>query len=170
MKMKLFGTDGIRGKSNKYPILPDTIVRVGQALGVLLNKREELSKNKQVYYKKKQYVLIGKDTRLSGYMIEMALASGLNSMGIHVLLVGPLPTPGIGFLARNMRSQAGIVISASHNQYYDNGIKIFDKSGFKMSKEWEQKIGEMLTNTSFENYVVDSEKIGRSKRIEDGRW
>ena len=174
MKTKLFGTDGIRGKSNKYPILPDTIVRVGQALGVLLNKREELNQNKQdgVLYKRKQYVLIGKDTRLSGYMIEMALASGLNSMGIHVLLVGPLPTPGIGFLARNMRSQAGIVISASHNQYYDNGIKIFDKSGFKMSKQWEQEIEEMLVNTSFEDYLIDSEKIGRSKRIEDagGRY
>ena len=130
MKTKLFGTDGIRSKANQYPLLPDTIVHIGQSLGVLINKREKSRKDKEDSYKKKQYVLIGKDTRLSGYMIEMALASGLNSVGIHVLLIGPLPTPGIGFLAKNMCAQAGIVISASHNQYYDNGIKIFDESGF----------------------------------------
>ena len=145
MKTKLFGTDGVRGKSNQYPILPDTVVHIGQALGVLLNKRDKLKINKEDGYNKTQYVLIGKDTRLSGYMIEMALASGLNSMGIHVLLVGPLPTPGIAFLTKNMRARAGIVISASHNQYYDNGIKIFDENGFKISQKWEQEIEEMLT-------------------------
>ena len=167
MGVKLFGTDGIRGKSNQYPILPDTVVRIGQALGVLLNKKEELKKNKEDIYKKKQYVLIGKDTRLSGYMVEMALASGLNSMGIHVLLVGVLPTPAIGFLAKNMHTQAGIVISASHNQYYDNGIKIFDKNGFKISKQWEEEIEQILTDMSLGNHVVDSEDIGRIKRMED---
>ncbi len=170
MRVKLFGTDGIRGKSNQYPILPDTVVRIGQALGVLLNKKEELKKNKEDVYKKKQYVLIGKDTRLSGYMVEMALASGLNSMGVHVLLVGVLPTPAIGFLARNMHTQAGIMISASHNQYYDNGIKIFDKNGFKISKQWEGEIEGMLINMSLENHVVDAEDIGftkRTKKIED---
>ena len=169
MKTKLFGTDGIRGKSNQYPILPDTVAHIGQALGVLLNRKE---KSKKDNYKKKQYVLIGKDTRLSGYMIEMALASGLNSMGIHVLLVGPLPTPAIGFLTTNMRAQAGVVISASHNQYYDNGIKIFDENGFKISKEWEQEIEAMLINMSLKNHVADSENIGRSQRIKDtaGRY
>lgn len=178
MKVKLFGTDGIRGKANQPPILPNTIVRVGQALGVILNKKDKLNKIKQghlknrLHYKKKQHVLIGKDTRLSGYMIEMALASGLNSMGVHVLLVGPLPTPGIGFLARDMRAKAGIVISASHNQYYDNGIKIFDESGFKISKQVEQQIEDMLANGSVEDLAVASEKIGRSKRIDDagGRY
>ena len=178
MKIKLFGTDGIRGRANQPPILPNTIVRVGQALGALLNKKENLNKSKktnlqnQLYYKKKQHVLIGKDTRLSGYMIEMALASGLNSMGVHVLLVGPLPTPGIGFLARDMRAKAGIVISASHNQYYDNGIKIFNEDGFKISKQTEQQIENMLANGSIEDFVVPSEKIGRSKRIDDagGRY
>ena len=178
MKVKLFGTDGIRGKANQPPILPNTIVRVGQALGVILNKKDKSNKATQgslksrLHYKKKKHVLIGKDTRLSGYMIEMALASGLNSMGVHVLLVGPLPTPGIGFLARNMRAKAGIVISASHNPYYDNGIKIFDESGFKISQQAEQQIEDMLANGSIEDLVATSEKIGRSKRIDDagGRY
>ena len=174
--MKLFGTDGIRGHSNQYPILPNTLMCVGQALGLLLNRQQEIHHNynnhKNSHYKKKQYVLIGKDTRLSGYMIEMALASGLNSVGVNVLLVGPLPTPGIGFLAKNMRSQAGIVISASHNPYYDNGIKIFDESGFKISKQWESQIEEMLQDISSQDIFVPSEKIGRSKRIDDaaGRY
>ena len=172
MKTKLFGTDGIRGKSNQYPILPDTIVHIGQALGVLLNKKEELKKNKENSYKRKKYVLIGKDTRLSGYMVEMALASGLNSMGIHVLLVGPLPTPAIGFLTKNMLVQAGVVISASHNQYYDNGIKIFDENGFKISKQWEEELEGLVTSMSLKDYVVSSENIGRTKRVKEtaGRY
>ena len=169
MKFKLFGTDGIRGKSNQYPILPNTVLHIGQALGLLLNKKEELDKNKQnnLNHKEKQYVLIGKDTRLSCDMIEMALASGLNSMGIHVVLIGTLPTPGIGFLTRNMCAQAGIVISASHNPYYDNGIKVFDNSGLKISTQWEKEIEDMLTNTSFEDHIVGSDKIGQIQKIEN---
>lgn len=163
--MKLFGTDGIRGRSNQDPILPSQIVRIGQALGVLLTQDK-------LGHRYKQQVLIGKDTRISGYMIEMALASGLNSMGVHVLLVGPLPTPGIGFLARNMRSKAGIVISASHNQYYDNGIKIFGSSGFKISKSQQEQIEDMVQNACFEDKVAEAQNIGRSKRIDDagGRY
>ena len=122
---KLFGTDGVRGKANQFPILPEIILKVGQALGFILTQKS--TKNK------KQMVLIGKDTRLSGYMLEQALASGLNSMGVWVQLTGPLPTPGIGFLAQNMRADAGVIISASHNLYQDNGIKIFGADGFKIS-------------------------------------
>ncbi len=163
---KIFGTDGIRGRSNSFPMTSETIVRVGQALGVLLQEQE--CKN----YHETRKVVIGKDTRLSGYMIEMALSSGLNSMGVHVLLVGPLPTPGIGFLARNMRADAGIVISASHNQYVDNGIKIFGADGFKISDDWEKRISEMVLSGSIEDRLVVAEKVGRSKRIDDaaGRY
>ena len=116
---RLFGTDGIRGQANEFPMLPNIVVKIGQAIGVILQK------NKKDGSSLSPKVVIGKDTRLSGYMIEMALASGLNSMGINVQLVGPLPTPAIGFITRNMRADAGIVISASHNPYSDNGIKIF---------------------------------------------
>ena len=166
--MKLFGTDGIRGRANQGNILPETIVRVGQALGVLLTRDQQEGYERNY----KQQVLIGKDTRLSGYMIEMALASGLNSMGVHVLLVGPLPTPGIGFLAKNMRAKAGIVISASHNQYYDNGIKFFGTSGFKISKAEQEQIEDMVQNANFADLVVGAKHIGRSKRIDDagGRY
>ncbi|MCB0393442.1 MAG: phosphoglucosamine mutase, partial [Bdellovibrionales bacterium] len=161
--MKLFGTDGIRGRSNTFPMTAENIVRVGQALGILL--QEQSYKNHHEIRK----VVIGKDTRLSGYMIEQALSSGLNSMGIHVLLVGPLPTPGIGFLARNMRADAGIVISASHNQYEDNGIKIFGADGYKISDEWEKRIEELVADPKLQDRLVPSERIGRSKRIDDAQ-
>ena len=104
---QLFGTDGIRGTANVFPMLPEVVIKIGQALGYLLQQQNSPSAS---HIKK---VVIGKDTRLSGYMIEQALASGLNSMGIHVQLVGPLPTPGIGYLTRTMRASAGVVISAS---------------------------------------------------------
>ncbi|MDE0091745.1 MAG: phosphoglucosamine mutase [Oligoflexia bacterium] len=158
---KLFGTDGIRGKANTFPVTPDIALRVGQALGLLL---------KEKYPEEKQHiVLIGKDTRLSGYMLEQALASGLNSMGVWVQLTGPLPTPGIGFLAQNMRVSAGLVISASHNPYYDNGIKIFFKDGFKISSQEERKIEELVFSKEIKTNAVE---VGRTKRIVDaaGRY
>ncbi len=164
-KQKLFGTDGIRGKSNVFPITPDIVLKVGQALGCILRRRDNIPS-------RAIKVVIGKDTRLSGYMIEMALASGLNSMGVHVQFVGPLPTPGIGFLTRNMRADAGVVISASHNAYYDNGIKIFGFDGYKISEEMEREIEELVFNTDLNELLPSSEEIGRSKRIEDstGRY
>ncbi len=170
MRQQLFGTDGIRGTSNQFPIQPDVILRVGQALGYLLRKTK-----KDVYAspgRRGRTVLIGKDTRLSGYMLEQALASGLNSMGIWVQLTGPLPTPGIGFLARNMRALAGIVISASHNPYADNGIKIFDEQGFKISKKMEEEIEDLVFSKELSSYIVPSDQIGRSRRIDDaaGRY
>ena len=163
--IKLFGTDGIRGKANCFPILPEIILKVGQALGNILLQGKMGQKNN-----KKKVVLIGKDTRLSGYMLEQALASGLNSMGVWVQLTGPLPTPGIGFLAQNMRADAGVIISASHNLYQDNGIKIFGADGFKISFELEQEIEKLVFSDQLQP-VADSE-VGRTRRIDDasGRY
>ena len=124
---KIFGTDGIRGTANCFPMTSDIALKVGQAMGYILrNQSGARGANNRM-------VLIGKDTRISGYMVEQALSSGFNSMGVRVNLTGPLPTPGIGFLAQNMRADAGIVISASHNAYVDNGIKIFGNDGFKIT-------------------------------------
>lgn len=161
---RLFGTDGIRGTANQFPILPELIMRVGQAMGLILTKTP--SRNKQ------PKVVIGKDTRLSGYMVEQALTSGLNSMGVSVQLVGPLPTPGIGFLTRNMRADAGIVISASHNPYMDNGIKIFGPDGFKIPDAMEREIERLVFETDLNLNLAKSDEIGRSKRIDDadGRY
>lgn len=164
---KLFGTDGIRCTANTYPMTPDLVQKVGQAIGVLLRQHPTRRRGED-----KRTVLIGKDTRLSGYMLEQALSSGLNSMGVRVILVGPLPTPGIGYLARNMRADAGIVISASHNAFNDNGIKIFGPDGFKIPAEWEQDIEHLVFNEDLSKHLADSEKIGRTRRIEDaaGRY
>ncbi len=171
MKYKgIFGTDGIRGKANQFPMTANVAMRVGQAMGYLLTKSK---KPKGVGNKEPQpMVLIGKDTRLSGYMIEQALSSGFNSMGVKVNLTGPLPTPGIGFLAQNMRADAGIVISASHNKFHDNGIKIFGKDGFKIPDEMEQEIERLISSDELDNYLSESEKIGRTRRIDDasGRY
>ena len=162
---QLFGTDGIRGEANCFPIRPDIVLRVGQAVGVLLSKNRKRSD-------KSPMVLIGKDTRLSGYMLEQALASGLNSMGVWVQLTGPLPTPGIGFLASNMRADAGVVISASHNPYQDNGIKIFTAEGFKISKSMEEEIESLVFSDKLKDLIVPPDQVGRSRRIDDasGRY
>lgn len=160
---KLFGTDGIRGTSNQFPMTPEVVVKIGQAIGHLIRKKA-ISSPSQL-----NKVVIGKDTRLSGYMIEQALASGLNSMGIYVQLVGPLPTPGIGYLARTMRAAAGIVISASHNAYQDNGIKIFGPDGFKLDDKLEQEIEDLVADENLSKLVAASRDVGRTKRIEDSQ-
>lgn len=159
---KLFGTDGIRGEANLWPMTPEIALKVGRAVGYLFkNENHHISK-----------VLIGKDTRLSGYLFENALTAGLCSAGVNVYLVGPIPTPGIAFLTADMRADAGIMISASHNPYYDNGIKIFDQKGYKLSEEEEEKIEKLIFDESFENYRAQREKIGRVFRIKDalGRY
>ncbi len=163
-KKKLFGTDGIRGTANDGLITPDMILKVGQAMGYLLRCQPSRNKNPKV--------VIGKDTRLSGYMVEQALTSGLNSMGVHVQLVGPLPTPGIGFLTRNMRADAGVVISASHNAYQDNGIKFFGPDGYKISDTMEREIEKLVFEADLNSMLARSSDIGRSKRIDDaeGRY
>ena len=163
-RKKLFGTDGIRGTANAFPITPDIVMKVGQAMGHLLKAQPSRNKHPKV--------VIGKDTRLSGYMVELALTSGLNSMGVHVELLGPLPTPGIGFLTRNMRADAGIVISASHNPYMDNGIKIFGPDGYKIPDSMEREIEALVFDTDMNQYLAGPTEIGRSKRIDDadGRY
>ncbi|NAZ30136.1 MAG: phosphoglucosamine mutase [Caldimicrobium sp.] len=159
---KLFGTDGIRGEANIYPMLPEVALQVGRAIGYLF--RGTLGQH--------QKVIIGKDTRISGYIFESALTAGLCSMGIDVYLVGPLPTPAIAFLTKDMRARAGIVISASHNPYYDNGIKIFDHTGFKLPDELEERIEALLEDEGFKEIRSTKEELGRAFRIKDaiGRY
>jgi phosphoglucosamine mutase len=160
--MKLFGTDGIRGKANVYPLVGDLTYKLGQALVYALNG----NKNKQ------KKIIIGKDTRLSGYMLESALTSGVVSMGADAYLVGPMPTPAIAFLVRSMRADAGVVISASHNPYDDNGIKIFSEKGLKLDENIEELIEDYIFNEELEKKGVTGENIGRAYRIRDtlGRY
>ncbi|MDO5646702.1 phosphoglucosamine mutase [Paracoccus sp. (in: a-proteobacteria)] len=156
MTRKLFGTDGVRGRANSYPMTADMALRLGAAAGRYFRRDG----------KNGHRVVIGKDTRLSGYMLENALTAGLTSTGMNVLLLGPVPTPGVGFLTRSMRADLGIMISASHNHAHDNGIKFFGPDGFKLSDEAEAEIESLL-----ENGVDPAQphNIGRAKRIDDGR-
>lgn len=160
--MRLFGTDGIRGRINKYPMKPENVLRIGMAAATVL--RKELHG--------RNMVLIGKDTRLSGYMIESALTSGICSMGMDVTLVGPLPTPGIAFLTRTLRIDAGIVISASHNPFQDNGIKFFSYDGFKLPDSVEKRIEELVMDDSLERFRPKGEEVGKAYRLDDatGRY
>lgn len=160
---RLFGTDGIRGTANQFPMTPDIVLKVGQAIGHLLHKQSRPGASSI------RKVVIGKDTRLSGYMIEQALSSGLNSMGVHVQLVGPLPTPGIGYLTRTMRADAGIVISASHNAFQDNGIKIFGPDGFKIADDMEREIERLVLHEDMTKYLPHSREVGRTRRIDDAQ-
>ena len=160
--MKLFGTDGIRGRINRHPMKPENVLRIGMAAATVL--RKELHG--------RNMVLIGKDTRLSGYMIESALTSGICSMGMNVTLVGPLPTPGIAFLTRTLRIDAGIVISASHNPFQDNGIKFFSHEGFKLPDVVEKRIEELVADDSIERFRPKGEEVGKAFRLDDatGRY
>jgi len=159
--MRLFGTDGIRGRTNSSPMTPENVLRIGMAAAKVL--RKEHGRN---------MVIIGKDTRLSGYMIESALTSGICSMGMDVILTGPLPTPGIAFLTRALRLDAGIVISASHNPFEDNGIKIFSSDGFKLPDELERKIEEQALNDGLMRNRPGGSGIGKAYRLDDatGRY
>jgi phosphoglucosamine mutase len=153
---KYFGTDGIRGEANSGVMTPSMVLRIGQAFGLTLREKTERPK-----------VIIGKDTRVSGYMLEGILSAGLCSVGADVLFVGPLPTPGVAYLTRGMRATAGIMISASHNPFHDNGIKFFDKNGFKLPDADEELIEKLIDDPKLENRVVQAQKIGRAKRIDD---
>lgn len=153
---KYFGTDGIRGEANSGIMTPVNLLRLAQAFGVSLKKRIDKPK-----------VLIGKDTRVSGYLIEGVISSGLCSVGVDVLFVGPLPTPGIAYLTRGMRADAGMMISASHNPYYDNGIKLFDHNGFKIPDSEEFFIENLMDSNELEKHLVTSQNLGRAKRIDD---
>lgn len=162
---KLFGTDGIRGKVNRHPMVPEKVLRVGMATAHVLTNNIASNHGRQM-------VLIGKDTRLSGYMIESALTSGICSMGMNVTLVGPIPTPGISFLTRALRLDAGIVISASHNPFEDNGIKIFSYDGFKISDDLEKEIERLVADEGFPPKRIIGDKIGKAFRLDDatGRY
>ncbi len=159
--MRLFGTDGMRGTVNKYPMTADIALRLGLAAGTLFRKN-----------KSKHKVIIGKDTRLSGYMFESALTAGLTASGMNVYQVGPLPTPALAFLTRNMRADLGIVISASHNQFSDNGIKFFDSDGYKLSDEIEDKMEALTLDMDYEWAYPEPTKLGRAAKIVDapGRY
>ena len=155
MKKKYFGTDGIRARSNSEKLNGLTLMKLGMALGQYFKTGDH-----------RHRVVIGKDTRLSGYMIEQAVTSGLLSMGMDVFLFGPIPTPAVAMLTKSMRADLGIMITASHNKFEDNGLKIFDKDGNKLSDETELKIEELM-NSSLEKSLINSESIGRAKRLED---
>jgi len=161
---RLFGTDGIRGLANQDPMTPEMSLKLGKALTYTLKQ------NKKNSYKPK--IVIGKDTRLSGYIFEQALSSGIASMGADVLLVGPIPTPAIAFITTSMRADAGIVISASHNPYEYNGIKIFDRFGFKLPDEKEMEIEDLIYNGDEKLVKSSPDEIGKAFRIDDapGRY
>ena len=158
MQRQYFGTDGIRGTVGEPPITPDFILRLGHAVGRVLKRSEE-----------RPTVLIGKDTRISGYMLESALESGFNSAGVDVVLLGPLPTPGVAYLTRAQRASLGVVISASHNPFPDNGIKFFSAQGSKLSDSWEMAVEEALAEAPV---WADSASLGKARRLDDaaGRY
>ncbi len=158
---KLFGTDGIRGEANQYPMDAQIAFSVGQAITYLLKTPNHRTR-----------IIIGKDTRISGYMLESALESGITSMGGYPYLVGVLPTPGIAFVTQSMRADAGIVISASHNPYQDNGIKIFSGNGVKLSDDEEEKIEKLILENKLPQMVPPAREMGQAFRLEDvhGRY
>lgn len=159
--MKLFGTDGIRGRANQSPMTGEMAFEIGRAAAYVLKKKHG-----------RNMILIGKDTRLSGYMLESALTSGMCSMGMDVVLVGPMPTPGIAFVTRSLRVDAGIVISASHNPYEDNGIKFFSSEGFKLPDSIEREIEEAVFSGSLKDIRPLGSEIGKAHRVDDaaGRY
>lgn len=163
MSRKYFGTDGVRGKVGEEPITPDFVMRLGYAAGKALVRRETMPPGEH------PAVLIGKDTRVSGYMLEAALEAGFSAAGVDVMLAGPVPTPAVAYLTRALRLQAGVVISASHNPYYDNGIKFFSAGGTKLPDAVELEIEEWVDRPMG---CVESARLGRARRIEDaaGRY
>jgi len=158
MSRTYFGTDGIRGTVGQAPITPDFVLRLAHAVGRVLKRREQ-----------RPTVLIGKDTRISGYMLESALESGFNSAGVDVVLLGPLPTPGVAYLTRAQRASLGVVISASHNPFHDNGIKFFSAQGTKLPDEWEAAVEAALAEPPS---WADSATLGKARRLDDaaGRY
>ena len=158
---RLFGTDGVRGVANAEPMNSETALRLGRAVAHVFRRSPRRHK-----------ILIGKDTRVSGYMLETAMASGICSMGVDVLLVGPMPTPGIAFLTRSLRADAGVVISASHNPFQDNGIKFFAQDGFKLPDEVEAEIEDLVFAETIDHLRPTAGEVGKAFRIDDanGRY
>lgn len=160
-EIKIFGTDGVRGRANSYPMTVETALALGRAAGKMFGCHNGRRK-----------VVIGKDTRLSCYMFENALIAGLCSMGIDTLMVGPFPTPGVAFITRAYRASAGIIISASHNPYFDNGIKFFSSEGFKFPDTWEAEMEKLVADGNFEDCLPADQEIGKNTKINDadGRY
>ncbi len=159
--MRLFGTDGIRSEAGKYPLTAEHILKLAKASSLVLKKKNSISR-----------VVINKDTRLSGYIYEPALTAGFISMGINVVLVGPLPTPALTLLSKSLRADFSVMITASHNPFYDNGLKFFSSTGLKISSEDEKKIEEIFFNYDFDNYKIKHSNYGKAVRLKDaiGRY
>lgn len=159
--INIFGTDGVRGLANEPPMTVEIALALGRAAGKLFRKEN-----------RKHRIVIGKDTRLSCYMFENALIAGLCSMGVDTLMLGPFPTPGVAFLTRAYRADAGIVISASHNPYYDNGIKFFSPEGFKLPDEWEAEMERLVHQNDFTDSLPDCDALGKNTKVKDahGRY
>ena len=159
--MRLFGTDGIRGEVGKYPLTPENVLKLAKASSIVLRKKNSISR-----------VVINKDTRLSGYIFEPALTSGFLSMGIEVILVGPLPTPALTVLGKSLRADFSVMITASHNPYRDNGLKFFSGQGLKISPEEENKIEDLFFNYDFDNFKIKQSNYGKAIRLKNalGRY
>jgi phosphoglucosamine mutase len=164
---KIFGTDGVRGTANVEPVTAETALKLGRAAAHVFKNLEVQSRGRG-----KHKIVIGKDTRLSGYMLENAISSGILSMGVDVLFIGPLPTPGVAYVTRSLRADAGIVITASHNPYTDNGIKFFRADGYKLDDKIESQIEKMVFTGEVEKIRPSAEHIGKAVRIDDalGRY
>ncbi len=164
---KLFGTDGVRGIANIEPVTAETALKLGRAAGHVFKNLESQARGRG-----RHKIVIGKDTRLSGYMLENAFSSGILSMGVDVLFIGPLPTPGVAYVTRSLRADAGIVITASHNPYADNGIKFFRADGYKLDDKIEFEIENLVFSGDIENIRPTAEEIGKAVRIDDalGRY
>src|SRR5438045_5179956 len=158
MTRKYFGTDGIRGKANAQPMTAETALRAGMAAGRYFTRGDH-----------RHCVVMGKDTRLSGYMIEPALVAGFTSVGMDVFLFGPLPTPAVAMLTRSLRADLGVMISASHNGYQDNGIKFFGPDGYKLSDEQELAIEKLIDTADGSSLAAPQDKLGRATRICDAQ-
>jgi phosphoglucosamine mutase len=164
---RIFGTDGVRGTANIEPVTAETALKLGRAAGHVFKNLQRLSRGRG-----RHKIVIGKDTRLSGYMLENAISSGILSMGVDVLFIGPLPTPGVAYVTRSLRADAGIVITASHNPYADNGIKFFRADGYKLDEKIEQEIETLVFSGQIESIRPTADDIGKAVRIDDalGRY
>ena len=164
---RIFGTDGVRGTANIEPVTAETALKLGRAAGHVFKNLESHSRGMG-----RHKIVIGKDTRLSGYMLENAISSGILSMGVDVLFIGPLPTPGVAYVTRSLRADAGIAITASHNPYDDNGIKFFRADGFKLDDQVEKRIEDLVFSGEIESIRPTAGAIGKAVRIDDalGRY
>src|SRR5712672_4295020 len=164
---KIFGTDGVRGTANVEPVTAETALKLGRAAAHVFKNLQAESRGRG-----KHKIVLGKDTRLSGYMLENALVAGITSLGVDVLFIGPLPTPGVAYVTRSLRADAGIVLTASHNPYDDNGIKFFRADGYKLDDNIEGQIEELVFSGAIETIRPTASEVGKAVRIDDalGRY